>query len=224
MTIDLENDFLSYLAGQAGEPGSQLPPLTEISKTLGISVSKLREQMEVARALGLVAIRPRTGIQTRPFSFFPGFRTSLRYALAAGVGSFEEIKVLREHLETGFWHEAVHSLTEADKLALQHLVRKAWTMLRGNPIQIPHAEHRSLHLIIFSRLENKFVQGILESYWDAYEIIGLNMFTDYSYLEDVWHHHEQMVDAIQQGRYEQGYEALVNHFAILAKRPTGIHG
>ena len=65
MTIDLQNDFLSYLADHAGEPGSQLPPLTELSQTLGISVSKLREQMEVARALGLVSIRPRTGIQTR---------------------------------------------------------------------------------------------------------------------------------------------------------------
>jgi len=224
MTIDLQNDFLSYLADHAGEPGSQLPPLTELSQTLGISVSKLREQMEVARALGLVAIRPRTGIQTQPYSLFPGLRTSVRYALATRVGSFDEIKNLREHLETSFWKEAVQSLTVEDKLILQQLVKKAWMMLRGNPIQIPHAEHRALHLTIFSRLENKFVQGILECYWDAYEIVELNMFADYTYLEDVWRHHEQMVEAIDQGAYDLGCEALVNHFAILTKRPAGIHG
>lgn len=223
MTIDLQNDFLSYLADHAGEPGSQLPPLTELSQTLGISVSKLREQMEVARALGLVSIRPRTGIQTRPYSIFPGLRTSLRYALAAGVGSFEEIKNLREHLETGFWKEAVLALRGEDKLILKQLVKKAWMMLRGNPIQIPHAEHRALHLTIFSRLDNMFVQGILESYWDAYEIVGLNMFADYTYLEDVWRHHERMVEAIDQGEYDLGYDALVSHFAILAKRPAGTH-
>jgi len=220
MTVDLQNDFLSYLANHAGEPGSQLPPLTELSQTLGISVSKLREQMEVARALGLVAIRPRTGIQTQPYSLFPGLRTSVRYALAAGVGSFDEIKNLREHLEASFWKEAVQSLTGEDKLILQQLFKIAWMMLRGNPIQIPHAEHRALHLTIFSRLENKFVQGILESYWDAYEIVELNMFADYTYLQDVWHHHERMVEAIDQGDYDLGYEALVNHFAILTKRPA----
>jgi DNA-binding FadR family transcriptional regulator len=224
MTIVLENDFLGYLAGHAGKAGSQLPPLTELSKILGISVSKLREQMEVARALGLVEIRPRTGIQTRPYSLFPGLRMSVRYALTAGVASFQEIKDLREHLETSFWTQAVQSLSGEDKQKLMDLVHKAWTMLRGNPIQIPHSEHRELHLTIFSRLGNKFVQGILEAYWDAYEIVGLSMYTDYTYLEDVWSHHEQMVDAIFKGDYAHGFEALTDHFAILATRPSGSRG
>ena len=224
MGIELDNDSLSYLADHAGVAGSKLPPLTELSKTLGISVSKLREQMEVARALGLVEIRPRTGIQTRLYSLFPGLRLSLRYALAAGVGTFQEIKDLREHLETSFWAEAVQSLTAEDKQELLDLVHRAWAMLRGNPIQIPHAEHRQLHLTIFSRLENKFVQGIIEAYWDAYEIVGLNMYTDYTYLEDVWSHHEKMAVAIHQGAYDQGYKALIEHFAILATRPPGSHG
>ena len=123
-----------------------------------------------------------------------------------------------------FWNKAVNALTDEDKKKLVQLVDKAWTMLRGNPIQIPHAEHRSLHLTIFSRLENAFVQGILEAYWDAYEIIGLNMYTDYSYLEEVWSKHEMMVKAIEAGDFDEGFEALVNHFAILATRPTGSRG
>lgn len=224
MVIDLENDFLRYLADHAGKPGSQLPPITELSAKLGISISKLREQMEVARALGLVEIRPRTGIQTRPYSVFPGLRTSLRYALAAGVATFQEIKDLRERLETSFWGDAVHSLTSEDRQKLLELNRKAWAMLRGNPVQIPHVEHRELHLTIFSKLDNKFVQGILEAYWDAYEIVGLNLYTDYSYLEDVWHQHEIMVKAIHEGDIERGYQALINHFAILATRPSGSRG
>jgi DNA-binding FadR family transcriptional regulator len=224
MAINLENDFLRYLADHAGEPGSKLPSMTELSETLGISISKLREQMEVARALGLVEIRPRTGIQTRPYSLFPGLRTSIRYALSTGEASFQEIKDLREHLEMSFWDKAVQALTEEDKEKLSQLIRKAWTMLHGNPIQIPHAEHRQLHLTIFSRLENKFVQGILETYWDAYETIGLNMYTDYSYLEDVWKYHEQMVEAIHVGDHKRGFEALVDHFAILATRPSGSRG
>jgi DNA-binding FadR family transcriptional regulator len=224
MTLDLENDFLCYLATHAGEPGSQLPPLTELSQTLGISISKLREQMEVARALGLVEIRPRTGMQTLPYSLFPGLRTSMRYALSTGVATFQEIKDLREHLEMSFWKEAVHALTKDDKRKLVKLVERAWTKLQGNPIQIPHTEHRELHLTIFSRLNNIFVLGILEAYWDAYEIIGLNMYTDYQYLEDVWTKHELMVNAIDDGDLDRSFDALVNHFAILATRPAGSRG
>lgn len=224
MANDLDNDFLSYLADHADAPGSQLPPLTELSQELGISISKLREQMEVARALGFVDIRPRTGIQTRPYSIFPGLRISLRYGLASGMASFQEIKDLREHLETCFWKQAVLSLRQEEKTKLQSLVHKAWSMLRGNPIQIPHDEHRELHLTIFSRLNNGFVQGILESYWDAYEMVGLSLYTDYTYLEEVWSHHEQMVEAICAGNYDQGYKALIEHFAILASRPVGSDG
>ncbi len=224
MANDLDNDFLSYLADHAGTPGSQLPPLTELSQEMGISISKLREQMEVARALGLVEIRPRTGIQTRPYSVFPGLRTSLRYGLASGMASFQEIKDLRERLETSFWKDAVLTLTQEEKSKLQSLVQKAWSMLRGNPIQIPHDEHRQLHLTIFSRLDNRFVLGILESYWDAYEMVGLSLYTDYAYLEEVWSHHERMVEAICAGDYDQGFKALIEHFAILATRPLGSRG
>jgi DNA-binding FadR family transcriptional regulator len=224
MAITLENDFIRYLAEYTGEPGAQLPPLSALSQELGISISKLREQMEVARALGLVEIRPRTGIQILPYSLFPGLRTSMRYALATGFAGFQEIKDLREHLEMSFWTQAVNALTESDKTRLRQLVEKAWTMLQGNPIQIPHSEHRQLHLTIFSRLNNTFVQGILEAYWDAYEIIGLNMFTDYKYLEDVWSQHEKMVEAILTGEFDRGFEALVNHFSILANRPVGSRG
>jgi DNA-binding FadR family transcriptional regulator len=224
MAIKLDNEFLSYLVDHAATPGSKLPPLTELAQILGISMSKLREQMEVARALGLVDIRPRTGIQTRAYSLSPGLILGTRYALATGVARFQEIKDLRERLETSFWKEAVRSLQEEDIQRLSQLIERAWNMLRGNPIQIPHNEHRELHLTIFSRLDNTFVQGILETYWDAYEIIGLNMFTDYTYLENVWSQHEEMVQAIQEGDLDRGYRALIDHFAILARRPSGSYG
>ena len=34
-------------------------------------------------------------------------------------------------------------------------------------------------------LDNIFVQGILAAYWDVYETVGLNLYTDYQYLQDL---------------------------------------
>ncbi len=76
-------------------------------------------------------------------------------------------------------------------------------------------------MCIFRKLENPFVQGILEAYWEAYESIGLNLYAGYEYLENVWEYHQRMVDAVCSGDFEAGYQALVEHKDLLYHRPVG---
>ncbi len=44
-----------------------------------------------------------------------------------------------------------------DHAELLDLVRRAFQKLDGSPVQIPHMEHRQLHLLLYSRLNNPFV-------------------------------------------------------------------
>jgi len=213
------SEFLRYLATHE-EVEHGLPTLKNLSVELGVSVASLREQLEVARALGLVEVRPRLGTKRRDYSFTPAVRQSLGYALALNDEHFSKYAELRNHVESAFWHQAVQKLTEQDKRELQNLVARAWEKLHGTPIQVPHEEHRNLHLKIYSRLENPFVTGILEAYWEAYESVGLNVFAGgYEYLEEVWHFHQDMVEAICKGDFEAGYQALVRHTDLLYHRP-----
>ncbi|HET9910441.1 MAG TPA: FCD domain-containing protein [Anaerolineales bacterium] len=213
------SEFLRYLAAHE-EVENGLPPLKKLSEELGVGLASLREQLEVARALGLVEVKPRLGTRRRSYSFTPAIRQSLGYALALNDGHFRKYSELRNHVEAAFWYEAVQRLTEEDKLELQNLIERAWVKLRGTPVQVPHEEHRSLHLKIYSRLENPFVTGILEAYWDAYEAVGLNVFAgDYKYLEEVWQYHQKMVEAICSGTFESGYQALIKHTDLLDHRP-----
>jgi len=213
------SEFLRYLATHE-EVENGLPSLKKLSEELGVSVASLREQLEVARALGLVEVRPRLGTRRREYSFTPAIRQSLGYALALNNEHFRKYSELRNHVESAFWHEAVEKLTEDDKSNLQLLINRAFEKLQGSPIQVPHEEHRNLHLMIFSRLENPFVTGILEAYWDAYENVGLNVFAGgYEYLQEVWGYHRQMVDAICNGNYEEGFNALIAHTDLLYQRP-----
>lgn len=213
------SEFLRYLAAHE-EMENGLPPLKKLSVELGVGIASLREQLEVARALGLVEVRPRLGTRRRTYSFTPAIRQSLGYALALNDGHFRKYAELRNHVEAAFWHEAVQKLTDDDKRELQNLIARAWEKLRGTPIQVPHEEHRHLHLKIYSRLENPFVTGILEAYWDAYEGVGLNVFAgSYEYLEEVWQYHQKMVESICNGAFEAGYQALVQHTDLLYHRP-----
>jgi DNA-binding GntR family transcriptional regulator len=59
------------------------------------------------------------------------------------------------------------------------------------------------------------VLGILEAFWDAYEAVGLSVYADYNYLQEVWEYHRQMVEAINDGDFDSGYQALVSHKDLL---------
>ena len=217
MVDELPSEFLRYIAKTAPNAGQRLPSIPELADQMGISIGKLREQLEVARTLGFLEVRPKTGIRTKEYSFTPALQVSLLYALSIDPDSFEHYGVLRNHIEAAFWHEAAALLTPQDKQHLQQLVATAWEKLQGRPIQIPHQEHRELHLSIFKRLDNPFVLGLLEAYWDAYEAVGLNVYADYAYLCEVWEYHERMVQAILEDDLDSGYQALVEHTGLLQK-------
>src|SRR5512141_930210 len=130
--------FLLYLASMEKGQAEQLPALSELSEQLGISIASLREQLEVARALGLVEVRPRTGIRMLPYSFLPAVLQSLAFAMRVDPECFHHYSDLRNHIEKAYWSEAVALLTPKDHDQLRSLINRAWQKLRGNPIQIPH--------------------------------------------------------------------------------------
>lgn len=217
-------NFLKYLAENVNGNGhadpDRLPSLTDLSDELGISISSLREQLEVARALGFVEVRPRTGIRRLPFAFGPPVSEILSYAIALDRSHFDAYADLRKKIEADYWHQAVASLTDQDIQILTELLQRANKKLHGDPIQLPHEEHRQLHLAIFRHVDNPFVTGILEAYWDAYEKVGLNRYERLEYHEEVWSFHQRMVAAISAGDFDLGHRALVSHFELINTRPS----
>ncbi len=222
VNIPASYELMQYLVtvAQQNEDGERLPSLNELSQELGVSVARLREQLEVVKAFGLVEVRPRTGIRTLHYSFLPAVRNSLWYAIEIDRSHFDAFSDLRNRVEAVYWYEAVEKLTLEDQMELKSLVASAWEKLRSPQITIPHEEHRELHLGIFRRLDNTFVHGILEAYWEAYEAVGLNLYAGYEYLEEVWTYHQRMVDAIKAGDYQAGFRALEEHKDLLYHRPV----
>jgi len=212
------SEFLNYLAANDRED-DRIPPLAELSRKLGVSIAILREQMEVARALGLVEVKPKTGIRRLPYTFKPAVKKSLTYAISTDQAYFSLYADLRKHVEQVYWLEAVALLTPKDHDLLRSFIQRAKDKLDAVPAQIPHSEHREFHLAFYRRLNNPFVLGLLETYWELYEEVGLNVFTDFNYLQKVWKYHETIVDAICNGDLMAGYQALSDHMDLLQQRP-----
>jgi DNA-binding FadR family transcriptional regulator len=216
----LDSEFLNYLINHHVTPGDRLPALTEIGEAMGVSVGKLREQLSVARGMGVVSVRPRLGIQREPFNFADSVLPAALFSIATGEATFAHLSRLRQMIEVSFWDEAVVLLTPDDKARLGQIVADAWAKLRGEPIHIPNGEHRQLHLTIFSRLDNPFVQGLLVAYWDAYDASELTRFMRYRYWVEVWNYHQRIVEALCANDFECGRQLLNEHFSLLPTEPV----
>jgi len=212
-------EFLEYLALLDEADAQKIPALDMLAKELGINRAALREQVAVARALGLVTVKPRTGTQRLPYAFTPAVKQSLGYAIVQDINNFEKYSDMRAHIESAYFIDAVKALRKEDVQDLKVLIDKAWEKLKGNPPQIPHKEHRNLHMTMYRRLDNVFVIGILEAYWEAYEAIELNIFTNYDYLTKVWTYHTDIVNLIESGEYELARQKLIDHTALISVRP-----
>jgi len=211
------SELLRYLATERRDY-DRIPTLVELSRLLGISVSCIREQLEVARSLGIVEVKPKTGIRRIPYEFQSTLRQSLTYALAIDENTFEAFSDLRSKIESGYWYQAVSLLTSDDRNALLKFVERAEEKIHRLPPQMPHLEHRNFHLLIYHRLGNPFVTGILESYWEMYETVGLSIIMDVPYLEIVWNFHRKMAESIQAGDYDQGFEVMQEHLKLIQQR------
>lgn len=226
--ISLDYDFLDFLASSTYEPGDRLPTIQELQQDdmLGASASKVREQLEVARALGLVEVRSRTGMRLKAYSFAPAVRLSLFYALAQDLKNFERFGELRAHIEVAYWHEACVLLTPDDKALMRSCVEQARAKLNVHDhwIHIPNQEHRIFHMTVFQRLDNPFVQGLLEAYWDAYDAVEPYRYADYDYLTLVWDYHERILNHICAGDFEAAKAAFIEHTRLLRYRPRVENG
>lgn len=218
----LSHSILRYvieqdLADCEGEP-AKLPPLNELAKELGVSRGKLREDMITAQVYGVIEMRPGDGTYVCPFDFYTALKPIILYSIACNRQHFDRFYRLRAHIEVAFWEEAVSGLDDGDYQKLSAVLDRAESKLRGAPVEIPHKEHREFHVLLFSRLDNPFAQGLIKAYWDAYEAVGLHRYFEFSYYERMWSSHRAMVEAIHCGQYDEGKKVLLQHFTLLEDR------
>ncbi len=219
--MDLGSDFLNYIVRQGFQPGDRLPSIQELTNDshLDMSANKVREQLEVARTMGWVEVRSKRGTRIKTYAFTPAVRLSALYAMACGE-SFESFASLRNHVESAYWNEACALLHKEDLAIMQACIDGANEKLDSPTIHIPNPEHRLFHLTVFKHLDNTFVLGILEAYWDLYEEVGINRYMEYSYLRQVWDYHSMILDLIRDNEFDKAQQAFVEHTRLLRHQPN----
>ena len=215
---DKQKIFLEYLIQFPQRKQENIPSIQSMSEDLGLSTACLREQMELAKNLGIISARPRKGIEILPYKFSPAASKSLYYAVNLDYSYFVQYSEVRNHLEKAYFLESVQLLDSEEISRIQLLVDAAFKKLDGFPVQIPHDEHRKYHMSFYIHLENIFLTGLLEAYWDVYELVGLSIYSDLEYLKKVWDYHAQIIENISKGNLETSFELLCTHMEFISQR------
>ena len=215
---DKQRAFLDYLIGYHKQDKGDIPSIQAISEDLGFSTATLREQMELAKNLGFISAQPRKGVKLLPYKFTPAASKSLYYAVNLDYSFFFQYSEVRSHLEKAYFLESVSLLTHDDLVAIQKLVHTAFEKLNGDPVRIPHEEHRDYHQAFYARQQNIFLSGLLEAYWDVYELMGLNLYADLNYLKNVWEYHKKILDLCLEGQFQEAYQLLGKHMEFIYER------
>jgi len=210
--------FIEYLLSHIQNGKTKLPAISKIGEELGISIPNLREQIELARNLGFINVKPRTGISILPYDFTPAVTKSLYYAVKSNASYFEQYSDLRNQIEKAYFLEAVSGLEKSDISKIFQIVESAKKKLNGRLVQIPHAEHRAYHLSIYKNLNNIFIEGLLTSYWNMYELVGLDTYADLDYLKNVWEYHENIIEEIANRKSSKAFVLLTEHIELLYNR------
>jgi len=202
----------------ANSENSKIPPIKQIGVDLGLSTPNVRELIELAKNLGMLQIQPRTGIKLLPYKFTPAVTKSVYFAIRSNLDFFNQFSELRNQLEKSYFIQSIKLLTKHDLGELKQIVQIAKAKLSGETVQIPHQEHRLFHLKIYQELDNIFLQGLLEAYWDMYELVGLDMFTGLTYLQKVWDYHERITSKIIGKDYQEAFRLLSEHIDLIYER------
>jgi DNA-binding FadR family transcriptional regulator len=216
---DYLSEFLRYIAQKSLQGEERIPPLTELSKELKVSVASLREQLEVAKVMGFVEVRPKTGIRWLPYQFSPSILLSVAYSVTICTDFFDQFRDFRNHLEAAYFYESVTKLLPDDLDKLLSIVETAESKIQKYPPLLPHHEHYLLHQLLFSKIDNLFVQGVFDVYWDIYEARGFSIISDLDYLVRVWDYHRRFVVAIRMGNYSEAYLIFMEHKELFLRSP-----
>ena len=210
--------FLDYLVERSQSGNNSSLSIEQVGEELSISTASVRELLELAKTIGLVDIQPRKGIKILPYRFSPAVRKSLYAAVRYKQEYFEQFSHLRNQIEKIYFLDAVSQLSADQTREVADISKRALEMLNTSKPRIPHEEHRRFHMMIYKELDNIFVLGILEAFWDLYEVVGLNLYEDLDYLLNVWDYHQQIAEEINSANYEKAHAVLIEHMELIHKR------
>lgn len=153
-----------YILDNNMKPGSRLPTELELSKSLGISRTSLREALKGLQSLGVIEIRVGEGTFVRAFNF-DAILDNLCYGLLINGAQVLELLQTRKALESYFIDKTILKKTEKVTMELQNILMRFEKKVERNE-DIREVDEE-FHVTFFKPLGNSVLIQVIHLFWKA---------------------------------------------------------
>lgn len=190
-------------------PGDKLPSETELANAIGVSRSSVREAMKILSANGIVEIRRGNGTFISDSTDGLGL-DPLLFKLIMNHNDINELKELREMIETGIIYLAIRNRTEEDIEELEEAYRYMEEKYQKNEFsdEVIHECELMFHKALGKATKNKLVQILYDFVLNLYIPNIYRDVVNEKFVEDALECHRPIIDAIKERHFEKGERAI----------------
>ena len=206
-------------------PGDQLLPERELSETLGVSRTSVRQALAVLDGMRIIEITPRNGAFVRQRSLEGAVEplAQILYQERAQVTHLFEVRHLIETQATAL---AAQRRDEADLAKLHRLNQAFETDLASG--DLAYQANVDFHLAIVDMAKNPLLTEIFKTLllasMDVYLSARHQSLSGKQNLAQFVHEHEQIIEAITQQTPELACQAITKHLDGARQRIESIMG
>jgi DNA-binding FadR family transcriptional regulator len=214
-TTEVARRIISEVAGGHLKPGARLPSERQLSESLGIGRSTVREAIATLDLLGIVDVRPGAGtfIKEATSELLP---ESIEWGLLLGRARTLHLAEARRHIEAILAQLAAERATPEGLVALRECYEKM-ASLTGTPPKFVKADI-AFHLQLALMAENTALADILRSVRSLLEVWIRRAVYSRATVLDTLAEHEAVLLAVEKKDPQAAHLAMTRHMEAAARR------
>lgn len=203
-------------------PGTRLPTERELAAAFGVGRPAVREALKILDAVGLLEIRPGSGIYVREQQDM-GEQQSMVFSLIVGKNDIVSLLELRMVLEVGAARLAAERATGSDISHLKEAYSRLETQVKNEKVgasedylfhyAVAMATHNQAIIKVFSAITDLYRQALIQSRAQSLQIPGRP--------QAILKEHEEILNAICSRNPDQAAHYMQVHLENVERKISG---
>ena len=207
--IQVFREIRSYIIRNGLKPGDLLPTEQAMCEMLGVSRNVLRESIKSMELMGMISACPGKGTVVQEFNLDFVFQNVMFDTVGSSTQAISEMLEIRKRIELGYMRQAYSQLTEEDVTRIRGILEGIKAKWEQHIFF--HADDRAFHMALFSHLDNRTLNSLLNAIWSVDE--NFKKEEKVKYLDDSIVKHENIVRALENHNEEAFEAAMLAHFS-----------
>lgn len=205
----LVSDLLDFVRREGYGPGDRLPPIRQLSHTLGVGRNAVRDGLLEAQTLGFVKIEPRLGVFVKDAGRADGLAPALEKVLTQEEQNLFHLVDARLLVEVELAGGAARTRRPEDLLPLRQALEAVLTC-QGDQLDFIKADE-AFHLAIARLPDNRVLFAFLQTLWRMLQPAKLNLLLSAKNRELTDREHRGLFQSIVDGDEDRARTLMRAH-------------